>query len=93
MDIKELVGNGFRFKKNLGQNFIGDVNLLKAIVNDAGADEDDTVITDPEELLGDDYEDHFGENDDPDTCYFRNHKLKAEYEVIKDERTFKEVIG
>lgn len=57
------------------------------------ADEDDNVITDPEELLGDDYEDHFGENDDPDTCYFRNHKLKAEYEVIKDERTFKEVIG
>lgn len=44
MDIKELVGNGFRFKKNLGQNFIGDVNLLKAIVNDAGADEDDTVL-------------------------------------------------
>ena len=57
------------------------------------ADDDDNIITDPEELLGDDYEDHFGENDDPDTCYFRNHKLKAEYEVIKDERTFKEVIG
>lgn len=57
------------------------------------ADEDDNIITDPEELLGDDYEDHFGENDDPDTCYFRNHKIKAEYEVIKDERTFKEVIG
>ena len=59
----------------------------------AMADDDDNIITDPEELLGDDYEDHFGENDDPDTCYFRNHKLKAEYEVIKDERTFKEVIG
>ena len=57
------------------------------------ADEDDNIITNPEELLGDDYEDHFGENDDPDTCYFRNHKIKAEYEVIRDARRFEEVVG
>lgn len=57
------------------------------------ADEDDNIITNPEELLGDDYEDHFGENDDPDTCYFRNHKIKAEYEVIRDDRRFEEVVG
>jgi 16S rRNA (adenine1518-N6/adenine1519-N6)-dimethyltransferase len=35
---------GFKFKKNLGQNFIADTNLLRAIVADSGADKETTVI-------------------------------------------------
>lgn len=43
MDIRELVGEGFRFKKSLGQNFITDVNLLNAVVSDANVTENDVV--------------------------------------------------
>lgn len=34
----------FNFKKKFGQNFISDTNLLKAIVADAGINEDDVVL-------------------------------------------------
>ena len=45
MEIKEvLYKTQFRFKKNLGQNFITDSNLLDAIVADAGVEEGDTVV-------------------------------------------------
>lgn len=45
MEIKEvLCKTQFRFKKNLGQNFITDSNLLDAIVADAGVEERDTVV-------------------------------------------------
>ena len=36
--------HNFRFSKKYGQNFIGDENLLDAIVSDAGISADDTVI-------------------------------------------------
>ena len=44
MEIKDLLSTGFRFKKNLGQNFITDGNLLRAVVLDAGITKDDTVV-------------------------------------------------
>lgn len=44
-ELKELLSKyGFSFKKQFGQNFIGDLNLLRAIVNDAGVDGDTTVL-------------------------------------------------
>lgn len=42
--IKNLYNTGFCFKKRLGQNFITDTNLLKAIVNDADISAEDTVL-------------------------------------------------
>lgn len=43
--IKDIIrGVDFRFNKALGQNFITDVNLLDAIVQDAGIKSDDTVV-------------------------------------------------
>jgi len=36
--------SSFRFNKRYGQNFISDINLLKAIVSDAGVTESDTVL-------------------------------------------------
>ena len=43
--IKQLlIRHGFSFKKQFGQNFITDVNLLKSIVNGAGITEKDVVV-------------------------------------------------
>lgn len=39
-----LYANEFSFKKKFGQNFITDENLLRAIVSDAGVNEDTTVL-------------------------------------------------
>lgn len=39
-----LIENNFRFDKRLGQNFITDTNLLKAIVADSGVSKDSDVI-------------------------------------------------
>lgn len=39
-----LTKNGFRFKKQFGQNFISDANLLKAIVASAGVTPETTVV-------------------------------------------------
>jgi len=44
-EIKKILeDNSFRFKHQLGQNFITDTNLLNAVVNDSGADNNTTVI-------------------------------------------------
>ncbi len=44
-DIKDILKeSGFRFNKQFGQNFITDVNLLDAMVSDAGITGEDTVI-------------------------------------------------
>lgn len=41
---KILLDNGFVFKKQLGQNFISDINLLNSVVADSGITSDCTVI-------------------------------------------------
>lgn len=43
--MKDIILNaGFKFNKNLGQNFISDKNLLDAIVSDSGVNENDVVV-------------------------------------------------
>lgn len=45
MEIKEILRkHGFVFKKQLGQNFLTEGSLLRAIVKDAGVTEDDVVV-------------------------------------------------
>ena len=45
MEIREiLLRHGFGFKKQFGQNFLTDTNLLRAIVQDAGVDATTTVL-------------------------------------------------
>ena len=39
-----LARHGFSFKKQFGQNFISDTNLLKSIVALAGIDHNSTVV-------------------------------------------------
>ena len=44
-DIKTILAEcGFSFKKQLGQNFITDKNLLSSIVSSSGVGENDTVV-------------------------------------------------
>ncbi|MDE6059430.1 MAG: 16S rRNA (adenine(1518)-N(6)/adenine(1519)-N(6))-dimethyltransferase RsmA [Clostridia bacterium] len=44
-DLKSVLGEcGFSFKKQWGQNFLTDTNLLRAIAQDAGVDENTTVL-------------------------------------------------
>ena len=43
-DLSVLKKHGFSFKKQFGQNFLTDTNLLRAIVSDAGVDGETTVL-------------------------------------------------
>ena len=44
-DLKSILGrHGFQFKKQFGQNFISDKNLLDSIVSVSGVDENTTVL-------------------------------------------------
>ncbi len=45
MEIREVLQrHGFGFKKQYGQNFLTDTNLLRAIVQDAGVDQNTNVL-------------------------------------------------
>lgn len=56
-------------------------------------DDMDNVINDVYGTLGSNFEDRFGENDDPDVIYIRNDNTRCEYEITRDPRSFKEVVG
>lgn len=44
-EIKKILEKyGFQFKRQLGQNFITDINLLQSIISDSGVTEASTVI-------------------------------------------------
>ena len=44
-DLKSILQrHGFQFKKQFGQNFISDTNLLESIVSASGIDENTTVV-------------------------------------------------
>lgn len=56
------------------------------------ADDWDTEVLDPNEEVGPDIASHFGEYEE-DTVFVRNEKLKVDYEICRDLRTFAEVVG
>lgn len=45
-----------------------------------------------ENCVGLDYEDHFGEYED-DSVHIRNDRLKCDYEILADERTFEKALN
>lgn len=54
--------------------------------------ENDTDIVDPDDIFGDlDVGDHFGEYEN-DRVFVRDDKRQVDYEILRDERTFMEVI-
>ena len=55
------------------------------------ADDDDRVITNVDDIVGYDSLTHFGEYED-DSVFVRNEKLKCDYEILLDERTYAQVL-
>lgn len=53
------------------------------------ADERGKIIKNVDELVGEDFADHFGEYED-DSVFIRNDKLKIYYEILKDYGSYSE---
>lgn len=56
------------------------------------ADDMDEVIDDFDDIVGENFMDHYGEYED-DTVFVRNDRLMADYEIQRDERSYSEVVG
>lgn len=54
-------------------------------------DENDELIDDPEEIVGSDFHNHFGEYEE-DSVHVRNDKLRCDYEILFDQRPYAEVL-
>lgn len=55
--------------------------------------ERDKIVTNVDELIGEDFANHFGDYpDDPDTVYVRNDKLEIDFEILKDYREYSEIV-
>jgi hypothetical protein len=58
------------------------------------ADEDDELVDDVDNTVGSDYADHFGDyENDEDSVYVRNDRLKCDYEILRDHRKYSDVTG
>lgn len=55
------------------------------------ADDNDQLLEDVENVIGFESLTHFGEYDD-DAVYVRNERLKTDYEILRDERTYSDVL-
>lgn len=55
------------------------------------ADENDEIIVDVDEIVGFESLTHFGEYED-DSVFVRNDKLKCDYEILLDRRTYSDVL-
>lgn len=56
------------------------------------ADDCDKIIANIDELVGEDFADHFGEYED-DSVFVRNDKLKVCYEILRDYGSYAEHMG
>lgn len=55
------------------------------------ADDRDNVFANADEIIGEDFADHYGEYED-DSVFIRNDKLKRDYEILRDRGTFAELM-
>lgn len=54
--------------------------------------EDGKIVENTDELVGDDFADHFGDyENDPDAVYVRNDEMGIDYEILKDYRPYSEI--
>lgn len=54
------------------------------------ADEYDNVITNVDEIVGEESLDHFGEYEE-DTVYVRNEELETDFEILKDDSNYRDM--
>ena len=55
-------------------------------------DDDNNVIEDIENTVGEDFAKHFGEYED-DSVFVRNERLMTDYEILMDYRPFNDVVA
>ena len=56
------------------------------------ADEDNSIIDDPEEFVGSNFADCIGEYEE-DAAYIRNDQKQCDYEILLDTRSYKDVVA
>ena len=56
------------------------------------ADDGDEIVEDLAGTVGEDFADYFGEYED-DAVFVRNDRLKCDYEICRDPRSFADVVG
>lgn len=56
------------------------------------ADDEDEIIEDIDGTVGEDFADHFGEYED-DSVFIRNDRMRCDYEILRDNRSFSDVTG
>lgn len=54
-------------------------------------DEDDEIVEDIDVWVGEESLDHFGEYDD-DVVYVRNHRLKTDYEILRSQLSYEDIL-
>ncbi len=55
-------------------------------------DDMDDIVEDIDGTVGEDFASHFGEYED-DSVFVRNDRLKCDYEILRDYRTYEKVVG
>ena len=75
---------------DFGQEEGYDTITLTAYSDGTIANYADDELEDPESTIGEDVLSKFG---DEDVVYIRNDRLKADFEVVRDNRTYVEVVG
>lgn len=56
------------------------------------ADDEDEIIDNIDETVGSDFAEHFGDYED-DSVFIRNDRLKCDYEILRDNRSYTDVTG
>ena len=73
--------NSEKFTNTISLRYYGDKVLT---------DEDDVIITNVDEIIGEDSLTHFGEYED-DSVFVRNDEMKADYEILLDLRKYYDI--
>lgn len=68
------------------------ITLTYFEADDILADESNKIIKNIDELVGEDFADHFGEYED-DSVYVKNDRLQVYYEILRDTGSYSEYMG
>lgn len=78
--------------EDLGENDDYQVINLTYYADGILADDNDDLVDDVDNVVGTDSLSHFGDFE-PDAVHVRNDRLKCDYEILRDRRKYKDVIG
>lgn len=76
-----------------GSNDEFDTVTWTIYADDILVDEMDHIINDPDKNVGSDVVENFDEFQHDNTVYIRNYDTKLDYKIVRDLRTYAEVIG